>query len=74
MEEKIIAFFEQAYRKEPGTLSRDTKIKEELGGSSLVMVAVIANIEEEFDVVYPLPEASKAETIGVIIDKVKSMA
>ena len=74
MEEKIIAFFEQAYRKEPGTLSRDTKIKEELGGSSLVMVAVIANIEEDFDVVYPLPEASKAETIGVIIDKVKSMA
>lgn len=70
MEEKIIAMFEQSFNREAGTLSRDTKIREELGGSSLLMVATIANVEEEFDVTFPLTEASKCLTIGEFIDRV----
>lgn len=74
MEEKIIGFFEQAYRRPAGSLSRDTLLRDELGGSSLMMVAVIANIEEEYDVVFPLAQASAARTIGEIIDKVKELS
>lgn len=73
MDEKIISYFETAYRKTPGSLSRDTNIREDLGGNSIFMVAVVANLEEEFDVIYPLPEASKAKTIGEFIDNVQLM-
>ena len=73
MEQKIIGYFETAYRKPEGSLNRETKIREELGGNSIFMVAVVANVEEEFDVIYPLPEASKAKTIGEFIDNVQSM-
>ncbi len=73
MEKTIIGFFEQVYEKAPGSLSRETNIREELGGGSLPVVAVVANIEEEYDVSYPLPEAGKAKTIGDMIDKVKEL-
>jgi len=73
MDQKIISFFETAYRKTPGSLSRDTKIREDLGGNSIFMVAVVANVEEEYDVIYSLPEASKAKTIGEFIDTVQTL-
>jgi len=37
------------------------------------MVAVVANVEEEYDVICSLPEASKAKTIGEFIDIVQTM-
>lgn len=70
MEEKIIGFFAQGYRRDPATLSRDTNIKTDLGGSSLQLVTVIANTEDEFDITYPMADASKCETIGEFIDEV----
>lgn len=74
MEKQIIAMFEMSFNREPGSLSRETKIREDLGGSSLLMVATIANVEEEFDVTFPLTEASKCLTIGEFIDKVEELA
>lgn len=73
MEEKIISIFEMSFNKTAGSLSRETKIREELGGSSLLMVATIANVEEEYDVVFPLTEASKCLTIGEFIDRVMEL-
>lgn len=73
MEQQILAFFEQAYNRPAGSLSRETKIRDELGGGSLLLVAVIANTEEEFDVTFPLAEASKCLTIGEFIDRVTEL-
>lgn len=74
MEGKIIAVFERTYNRAAGSLSRETRIRDELGGSSLLMVAVIANVEEEYDVTFPLTEASKCLTIGEFIDRVKALS
>lgn len=74
MENFIISCFEKTYNRDAGTLSRETRIREELGGGSLLMVAVIANVEEEYDVAFPLTEASKCLTIGEFIDKVEALA
>ena len=73
MDEIIISFFERAFNRPAGTLSRETRIREELGGGSLLLVAVIANVEEEYDVAFPLTDASKCLTIGEFIDKVKAL-
>lgn len=70
MEEKIIGFFAQGYRRDPASLSRETGILTDLGGSSLQLVAVIANTEDEFDITFPMKEASKCRTIGEFIDEV----
>jgi len=71
MEEQIIGFFERAYGREPGSLSLETNIKQELGVKSMPLLAVIANIENEFDVEYPLMQASRAETIGALVEGVR---
>ncbi len=73
MESKIISFFETAHNKPAGSLTKETRIREDLGGKSIFMVAVVANVEEEYDVLVSLPEASKAKTIGEFIDLVQSM-
>lgn len=73
MEEKIISFFERSYNRPAGSLSRETRIREDLGGSSLLLVAVIANTEEEFDITFPMQDASKCLTIGEFVDKAEAL-
>lgn len=73
MEQWIISQFEKTYNRPAGSLSRETRIREELGGGSLLMVAVIANVEEEYDVSFPLTQAGKCLTIGEFIDRVKEL-
>jgi acyl carrier protein len=69
LEEKVIGFFAITFQKEAKALSRETLIKEELGGTSMKMVALVSLVENELDVMIPLPEAGKFKTIGEVIDR-----
>jgi acyl carrier protein len=69
LEEKVIGFFAVTFQKEAKALGRETLIKEELGGTSMKMVALISLVENELDIMIPLPEAAKFKTIGEVIDR-----
>jgi acyl carrier protein len=71
LEQQIFGFYARAYNKEASTLKRETNIAEELSSKSMMVVAVVASLENELDVIIPLAEASKIKTIGEMIDRVK---
>lgn len=71
LEAKIISFFATTYDQEASALSMDTKIKEELSSSSMLMVSLVSTIENEIDVMIPLPDAGKFKTIGDVVDMVE---
>lgn len=70
IEDKVLQCFAMTYKKDVAALSRDTRIVEELSSKSLLMVALVSTVENEFDVLIPLPEASKMKTIGDMVDEV----
>ncbi|MCM8712117.1 acyl carrier protein [Clostridium sp. SYSU_GA19001] len=73
LEEKIIECVSISYSKDKSELSVDTRIKEDLGGASILMVGLVSLIENELDVLIQLPDAAAAKTIGEIVDKVEAL-
>lgn len=71
LEAKVLECVAFAYKKDIAELSMDTKIKEDLGGASVIMVGLVSQIENELDVLVSLPEASACVTIGELVDKVE---
>lgn len=69
LEEKIVGYFALTFQREAKDLGPGTLIKEELGGTSMKMVALISLVENELDIMIPLPEAGKFKTIGDVIDR-----
>nr|WP_307121554.1 acyl carrier protein [Streptococcus moroccensis] len=57
----------QAFNVSVEELSLETSFKDELAASSLAMVSLIANIEDELDVMIPLSEAGKFNTVGDVV-------
>ena len=71
LEAKIIELVAMSYNKDASELSVDTKIKEELGGASLLMVGLVSEIENEMDILIQLQVAAACATIGELVDKVE---
>jgi acyl carrier protein len=71
LEEKMIEFFATSYNKDESEITMDTNIKEDLGGQSILMVGLVSLIENELDVLVPLPTAGACKTVGELTDKVE---
>ncbi|HHT55975.1 MAG: acyl carrier protein [Thermoanaerobacteraceae bacterium] len=61
------------YERDKSEISCETNIKEDLGGASILMVGLVSLIENELDVLVPLPVAASAKTIGELVDKVEGI-
>ena len=62
-----------SYNVDRGSISIDTNMKEELGGSSVLMVGLVSSIENELDVLVQLAVAAAAKTIGDLADEVEKL-
>ena len=71
LEAKILELVSTSYNKDIETLSMDTRIKEDLAGSSVLMVGLVSEIENELDVLIQLADAAACKTIGDLVDKVE---
>jgi acyl carrier protein len=71
LEAKMIEFVATSYNKDASTITMDTNIKEDLGGQSILMVGLVSLIENELDVLVPLPVAGACKTVGELTDKVE---
>ena len=70
---KIIELASTIYDKEESEINVDSRIKEDLGGTSLNMVGLVSEIENELDVLVQLPIAAACKTIGELVDKVEEL-
>lgn len=71
LEAKIIELVAITYNTDAGKLAMDTKIAEDLGGTSLLMVGLVSEIENELDVLVQLQVAAACTTIGELVDKIQ---
>ncbi|WKY43328.1 phosphopantetheine-binding protein [Eubacteriaceae bacterium ES2] len=66
--DKIFEMCATTYQKEKSELSVETRFDEDLSPNSIMRVALSANVEENLDVMVPLPDMSKMKTVGDLID------
>ena len=71
LEQKVIEIVAAAYGRNEEELTMETSFKNDLKGASIQMVGLVSEIENELDVMVPLPIASACQTIGELVDKVE---
>ena len=72
LEVQIIDMIATIYNKDAEALSVETNMREELTGSSVLMVGLVSEIENELDVMIQLSDAAACTTIGDLVDKVEA--
>ena len=71
LEEQVINMVAASYKQNAETLTTGTSFKEDLGGASIQMVALVSEIENELDVELMLAVASGCATIGDLVDLIE---
>ena len=71
LESKILELVAISYKKDVDELSLETSFKNELGGASVQMVALVAEIENETDACITLQDAAACETVADLVDVVE---
>ncbi len=71
LEAKVLEMVAASYKQDAAGLTTSTSFAEDLGGASVQMVALVAEIENELDAVLMLSDASACKTIGELIDLIE---
>ena len=71
LEAKIIELVAISFKKDASTLTTETSFKDDLGGASVQMVALVSEVENELDACIMLADASACTTIGDFVDLVE---
>lgn len=71
LENQVIEMVAASYKQDQDSLTPETSFKDDLGGASVQMVALVSEIENELDVALMLAEASACETIADLVDLVE---
>jgi acyl carrier protein len=71
LEAQLLEMVAMAYKKDVSELSTETSFKDDLGGASVQMVALVSEIENELDVTLMLADASACNTIGDLLDLIE---
>lgn len=70
LEEKIAEIVATCYSVDAGKVAMTSRFKEDLNGTSLQMVGLVSEIENELDVTVQLQAAAACLTVGELTDKV----
>jgi acyl carrier protein len=71
LESQVIEMVATSYKKDAGELTMETSFKDDLGGASVQMVALVSEIENELDVALMLADASACANIGELVDLIE---
>jgi len=71
LEAKGLELVSMTYKKDIKDLSMATSFKNDLGGASVQMVALVSEIENELDASVMLADASACATIGDLVNEVE---
>ena len=70
LESQVIALVATSYGVDESTLTVETSFADKIGGTSVQMVGLVSEIENELDVMVQLKDAAGCGTIGDLVDKV----
>ena len=72
LEAKIIELVAISYKKDPSEVTLETSFKNDLGGASVQMVALVSEIENELDAMVALQDAAACATVADLVDAVEN--
>ncbi|MBE5914510.1 acyl carrier protein [Pseudobutyrivibrio ruminis] len=71
LEAQIIKMVAQCYNADEAKLSVDSEFGKDISGTSVMMVGLVSEIENELDAMIQLSDAAACKTIGDLVDKVE---
>ncbi len=71
LEAQIIKMVAQCYNTDEAKLSVDSEFGKDISGTSVMMVGLVSEIENELDAMIQLADAAACKTIGDLVDKVE---
>lgn len=71
LETQVFNMVATSYKQDVKDISAKTSFKNDLGGASIQMVALVSEIENELDVALMLSEASGCGTVGELVDLIE---
>ncbi len=71
MLEKIKASLADMLGVDADSITLDTNFKEDLGASSLDLMELVTNLEDEYSIEVPVEEYENLTTVGKVIDYMK---
>ena len=71
LEAQIIKMVAQCYNADEASLSMDSVFGKDISGTSVMMVGLVSEIENELDAMIQLADAAACKTIGDLVDKVE---
>lgn len=71
LESKVIECVATTFKVDASEVSVDSEFKGKLGGASILMVGLASLLENELDVLIPLPTVAACKTVGELVDKVE---
>jgi len=71
LEAQIIKMVAQCYNADEAKLSVDSEFGKDISGTSVMMVGLVSEIENELDAMIQLSDAAACKTIGNLVDKVE---
>lgn len=73
LEDQILNCVATSYNVDRDSITVNTKIKEDLGGASILMVGLVSQIENELDVLVQLQVAAACKTIEELVGEVEKL-
>lgn len=66
----VTAEIARVFKRDPSTLTRDTRFVEDLAAKSMNIAQLIAVLEDDFGISIPFMEARRRKTVGEAVDYV----
>ena len=71
LESKVLECVSTTFKRPAESLSMDTEFKADLGGASILMVGLASLLENELDVLIPLPVVAACKSLKDLADKIE---
>ena len=68
MFDKVQAILAKQLRKDPAIITREAKIKRDLGADSIDILQLLMRVEDQYGIVIPDAALAKFETVGDVVD------
>lgn len=73
MFEEVQKILAKQLRKDPSSITLESRIKEDLGADSLNVLQLLMKIEDDYGIVIPDEKLAKFETVKDVVDYLDSM-
>ena len=68
MFDKVQAILAKQLRKDPAIITRESKIKRDLGADSIDILQLLVRVEDQYGIVIPDRALATFETVGDVVD------